>query len=121
MIQQVLFAFCVFVVLDFVFLYLNKDSFGNQVIHVQKVVMTVKPLGALGAYALLLFALYYFILRKHRPVEEAIILGGVINGVYEFTSYALLKKWELATVVKDTLWGATLWGLTTFITYRVFP
>ena len=121
MLQKTIFAFVIFMVLDFIFLTLNQASFGNQVIHVQRVAMTMKPLGALGAYVLILFALYYFILRKHRPVEEAFILGTVINGVFEFTNYAILKKWELATVVKDTLWGGVSWGLTTFITYKIFP
>ena len=121
MLLKIIFAFSVFIVLDAAFIYLNMDSFQNQVIHVQKVAMTAKPLGAIGAYLLLLLGLYYFILRKHRPVEEAALLGIVVNGVYEFTNYTLLKKWELSTVVKDTLWGGILWGLTTYITYSVFP
>jgi uncharacterized membrane protein len=49
------------------------------------------------------------------------ILGFVIYGVYETTTYALLKKWKLQTVMIDTLWGGILFGLTTMITYKLTP
>ena len=47
------------------------------------------------------------------------ILGAVIYGVYEGTSYALLKNWKISTVIVDTLWGGVLFGLTTFVTYYI--
>jgi uncharacterized membrane protein len=47
------------------------------------------------------------------------MLGMVIYGVYETTTYAILQKWRLETVVKDTLWGGILFYLTTFLTYKI--
>ena len=118
--EVILFAFVVFIVLDILFLYLNKNIFSRQIIHVQRVAMIPKTYGVIASYAVILFAFYYFILRTKRPVREAALLGGVINGVYELTNYSLLKKWELSTVALDTLWGATSWGMATYITYAVF-
>jgi len=43
----------------------------------------------------------------------------VIYGVYDSTTYALLKKWDLTLAITDTLWGGTLMGLTTAITYSL--
>jgi hypothetical protein len=118
--KAILFALVLFLLLDATFLYSNRKIFSNQVIQVQRVIMTPKYTGVLAAYAVILFAYYYFILRTRRPVYEAALLGGIINGVYELTNYSLLKKWSINTVVMDTLWGATSWGLATYITYRVF-
>jgi uncharacterized membrane protein len=118
--QAIIFALILFCVLDALFIYLNSKIFSNQIIDVQRVVMIPKNLGVVGVYIILLFAFYYFVLRTRRPVYEAALLGAVINGVYELTNYSLFKKWKLSTVALDTLWGATLWGLTAYITYEFF-
>jgi uncharacterized membrane protein len=117
----ILFAFVLFLVLDGAFLYLNKTMFQHQIIDVQRVALIPKYSGMVFAYAILLFGFYFFILRTNRPFWEAALLGGVVNGVYEFTNYSLLKKWRMNTVIMDTVWGATLWGLTAYITYQFFP
>jgi uncharacterized membrane protein len=52
-------------------------------------------------------------------VLDAFLLGIVIYGVYETTSYALLKKWKLSIVLMDTLWGGVLFGLTTALVYSL--
>lgn len=111
----------IMLVLDVIFLGLNRDMFQLQVAEVQRVVMEVKYLGAVLCYAILIFALYYFIIKDRRSVIDAMILGFVIYGVYETTTYALLKKWKLQTVMIDTLWGGILFGLTTMITYKLTP
>ena len=41
-------------------------------------------------------------------------------GVYEATSYALLKNWTIDTMIKDSLWGGTICLLVTFIVYKLF-
>ena len=40
-------------------------------------------------------------------------------GVYDFTNLALLSKWQLFTAVTDTLWGGTLFYLTTVLVQKV--
>lgn len=111
----------IMLVLDVIFLGLNRDMFQLQVAEVQRVVLEVRYLGAVLCYPLLIFALYYFIIKDRRPVIDAMILGFVIYGVYETTTYALLKKWKLQTMMIDTLWGGILFGLTTMLTYKLTP
>jgi uncharacterized membrane protein len=67
----------------------------------------------------LIGGLFYFILKNKRPVQDAFLLGLVIYGVYETTTYALLKNWNFATVMVDTLWGGILLALTTYLTYKL--
>jgi uncharacterized membrane protein len=105
--------------LDFMYISATRNMFEVQIADVQRVALQMRPLGCILCYILLVFGLYYFIVREHRPVFDAFLLGLVIYGVYETTSYALLKKWKWNIVLMDTLWGGVLFALTTFITYKV--
>ena len=105
--------------LDFMYITATRNMFEIQIADVQRVALQMRPLGGVLCYLLLVIGLYYFIVREHRPVFDAFLLGLVIYGVYETTSYALLKKWKWNIVLMDTLWGGILFALTTFITYKV--
>jgi uncharacterized membrane protein len=109
----------ILLVLDGIFLYANARMFQLQVAEVQRVSLQMKPTGALLCYALLILGLYYFIIRQHKPVKDAVLLGLLVYGVFETTNYALLKNWHMKTMVIDTLWGGILLGLTTFLTYEL--
>jgi uncharacterized membrane protein len=43
----------------------------------------------------------------------------VIYGVYETTTLGLFTNWSFTTVVLDTLWGASLFAITTYLVYKV--
>ena len=118
-IKRIVFPAIILLVLDFIYISANLRAFENQVIQVQRVSMQVKPLAAVACYALLITGLYYFILRTHRSIPEAFLFGIVVYGVYDTTTYALLKKWSLGLAVMDTLWGGVLMALTTAITYAI--
>lgn len=109
----------ILLILDVIFLYSNGQIFKNQVIKVQHSAFVMDYSGAAFAYILLIFCLYWFIIKEHRGLLDAFILGFVIYGTYEGTTKALLKKWEYKTMVIDTLWGGTLMALTTSIVYRL--
>jgi uncharacterized membrane protein len=105
--------------LDFIYITLNRNMFEVQVADVQRVSLQMRPFGGVLCYIMLVIGLYYFIVREHRPIFDAFLLGLVIYGVYEGTTYALFKKWKLNIVFMDTFWGGILFALTTFITYKV--
>ena len=105
--------------LDAIYLSAMRDMFEIQIAAVQRVALQFRPLGAVICYILLITGLYYFILRTRRPIFDAFFLGIVIYGVYESTTYALLKQWKLKTMIMDTLWGGILFALTTGIVYWV--
>jgi uncharacterized membrane protein len=111
----------IMLVLDGIFLGMNRDMFELQIAEVQRVVLEIRYLGVALCYAFLIFGLYYFIIKDRRPVIDAMLLGFVIYGVYETTTYALLKKWRLQTMAIDILWGGILFGLTTMATYKLTP
>jgi uncharacterized membrane protein len=115
--NRLLFSSAILIALDFIFLNINKSKFETNVVHVQRVVMQVKLLPAVIYYSLLIVALNYFILRSHRPVSEAFLLGIIIYGMFDTKNYALFKKWDLKLSLIDGLWGGILFALTTTIIY----
>ena len=105
--------------LDYIYLSANRNLFEIQIADVQRVSLQFRPLGAIICYIALIFALYYFVIKDHRPILDALILGVVINAVYEGTTYAIFKKWNMKVVIMDILWGGVLLALTTLITYKM--
>ena len=116
-IKKILVATCAMLALDFIYIMSNKKKMEFQISDVQRVIMQFKPLGAVICYFFLVFGLYYFILKNDKPVMDAFLLGLVIYAVYDSTNYATFKKWAPSFALMDTLWGGTLFALTTYITY----
>ena len=105
----------IFISIDAIYLNLIKNYFQKQIQNVQGSEMQVNFFGAAICYLFLIIGINYFIIKPHKSVSEGFLLGLIIYGVYETTSYALLKKWSLLTVFIDTLWGGILFALTTHI------
>jgi len=101
--------------LDFLYLNYLKEYLFSQVKSVQGSSISVRYESAIACYILLILGLYYFIIRPKRSIVDAFLLGIVIYGVYETTTYASFKSWKLDTVIMDTFWGGILFSLTTFL------
>lgn len=114
-IKKIALMIVVMLALDGVYMYVMGRTFTNMVMTIQRVAMIFRPLGAVLCYVLLSVALYYFILSRGRPIEEAFLLGIVIYGIYDSTNYATLKKWRADFAAIDTLWGGILFATTTAI------
>jgi len=120
MLNRYIFASILFLILDIVFLNLNERMFQNQIIAVQRVILQPNYLAIIATYLLLCFTLSYFIIRPHKDISEAFLLGLCVYGVFELTNKSIFKKWELKTVMMDTLWGGIVFALTTQGTYMYF-
>ena len=105
----------IMVALDSIYIYFTKSIFGQLIAKIQRTALDVRVLGAVIVYLLLAIGLYVFILEPGRPLWYAAILGLVIYGVFDFTNYAILKNYDLSVALMDTVWGATLMTLTTYI------
>lgn len=105
----------VMVSVDFIYLTGMKSYFDNQVEKIQGSKIKMNLLGALLCYIFLVVGLNYFIIKPNKSISDAFLLGIVIYGVYETTTYALFKNWSILTVIMDTLWGGLLFAFTTYI------
>jgi uncharacterized membrane protein len=75
-------------------------------------------------YILLIIGLNYFVLQNKSlktidKIKNAFILGFIIYGVYDSTNYAIFNKWDIFTLLLDTLWGGILLALTTIISIKL--
>jgi len=105
----------IMVTIDYVYLYIFKGYFSNQVKNVQGSPLSMNYLAAAICYIFLILGLNYFIIKPRRSVQDAFLLGLVVYGVYETTNWALFKNWSVFTVILDTLWGGTLFAATTYV------
>jgi uncharacterized membrane protein len=110
--------FVIITIIDFIYLYFIKDYFAHQISIIQGAPLKIDYFSALLCYILLVVGLYYFIIKPKRSIFDAFILGLVIYGVFETTSKALFSKWSWTTVFIDSVWGAILFALTTYV-YRL--
>lgn len=107
------------VAIDFAYLMVIKGYFARQIAAVQGSPMVVNLFGAIITYVFLIFGINYFIIRPGRSAQDAFLLGLVAYGVYDFTNLALFSNWRLTTAVMDTLWGGTLFYLTTMLVQKI--
>ena len=109
----------IMVLLDSIYLTAFKKHFANQILIVQSKPMSVQMLPVIVTYCILVFGLYYFIIKQRKSVMDAAILGFVIYGVYEFTNKSIIKDWTYFTAILDVTWGTILFGLTTYLYNRL--
>ena len=114
--KGLIFSSIILLLLDSVYLTFIGKAYGQQIFNIQKLPMKVNFSGALFSYLFLIIGLNYFIILKNKSVLDAGILGTVIYGVYDATSYAVLKDWDRTLAIIDTLWGGVLFSITTLIT-----
>jgi uncharacterized membrane protein len=117
---KLLLSAIIFVSVDFFYLNLIKDFFGNQVQSVQGTPLKINYLGAVICYIFLIFGLNYFIIKPNRSIQDAFLFGLIIYSVFETTNLALFSKWSWLTVIIDSLWGGILFALTTGIIKYIF-
>lgn len=107
------------ILIDLVFISLMSGMFTLQIEKVQNKPLEVNMYSAVLCYILIISGLYYYIIHCNRPVKDAFLLGIFVYGVYELTTMSLLRDWVWSTVIIDTIWGGTLFALSTYITYRL--
>lgn len=117
--KPIIISGAIMLLLDSIYLGINKSFFENQIMDIQNKPLHFQIGGAILCYLFLILGLYYFIIRNKKSVFDAFLFGIVIYGVYETTNYTLFKNWKIYTVLMDTLWGGILMYTTTFFTYKL--
>lgn len=112
-------AIITMMLLDFSYIYLTKTIYDNMIRAIQGSNLKIKLIPALLVYVFLVGGLYYFILLPKRPIMDAFILGLAMYAMFSLTNLAILDKWSYKVVIMDSLWGASLFAMTTFMTYKL--
>lgn len=107
--------------LDGIYLNLISGLYAEQIASIQRTAMNINVIGAIVCYILLIFGLYYFIIKDKKSIFDAFLLGFIIYGVYDATTYAVFKKWSPFLAIIDTFWGGILFASTTTLVYIFSP
>jgi len=108
--------------LDGVYLTSMGKTYGKLVKSIQKSPIKMRPLTLLSAglcYIFLVGGLNYFILREKRPILDAFLLGVMVYGVFETTSYVMFDNWTIPIILMDTVWGGILFASTTYLSRNI--
>lgn len=105
----------IILLLDFLYMQIIYKNFNKLIVSVQNSDIKLNITGAILCYLLIIFMLYYFIIKEDKPILDAFILGFCTYGIYETTNLSLLNKWDINITLIDTIWGGILYALTTYI------
>lgn len=119
-IKYIFMVMIILLVVDGIWLYIMKDTFGKLIMSVQSSPLKLRIAPAIVAYFAMTLGLYHFIIKEKKSVINAILLGVFMNTIYECTNYAAFDKWTIDVVVKDILWGGAMFGITTIVFYSIY-
>ena len=74
---------------------------------------------AVMAYLLMVCGYVFFINNAKDEYKKSILLGGIIFGVYGFTLGALFDGYSLRLALTETVWGASLYFMSSFLSNKL--
>ena len=119
----------VLIFLDFMWISFNMTAYSNTILKIQKSALEPRLEHTLIAYIIIYFSVIYVAIpftvlniKKGEAIEnkllKSLMYGGAVGfsiyGIYNFTSLAIYKDMDVSVGILDTLWGTTLYTLTTF-------
>lgn len=117
--NKIIISTIIILLLDYIYILIIQNRFNDQIFSIQNSNPSIRILGAIICYVLLIFAINYFIISNNKSPIDAFLLGLVIYGVYDSTNYATITNWTATFSCIDTIWGGILFGLTTHFTYLI--
>ena len=132
------FIICLVIIfLDIAWISLNFSTYSKSILKIQKASLNLRYEHAIIAYILILFSVLYVSIPftsqnikngNNNTVEnkllQSFLYGGAVGfsifGIYNFTSLAIYKDLDFSIAITDTIWGTTLYTLSTFI-YLLLP
>ena len=106
-------------VLDSIYLGITTEHYKKVIFKIQREKLNMNYLSALLVYLLIVFSIYYFVIRKNMSYKEAFILGFCIYGIFDLTNKSIFNNWGWFSVIIDTLWGGLLYMSVLYIYKKV--
>ena len=66
-------------------------------------------------YASIVYVFLAYLLQKTHSYTEAFLFGVCIYGVYDFTTLAIFRKYDIRFALADTLWGGMLFVFSRYL------
>ena len=117
--RQIVISAIVMLALDILYLNLFKDYFNKVVNNIQGDPIELDYYATIGCYIVMVIGINYFILKENKGSTDAFFLGLLIYSVFDLTTKAIFKNWEYKAVIIDSLWGGSLFAITTILTKKI--
>lgn len=117
--RQIVISAIVMLALDILYLNLFKDYFNKVVNNIQGDPIELDYYATIGCYIVMVIGINYFILKENKGYKDAFFLGLLIYSVFDLTTKAIFKNWEYKAVIIDSLWGGSLFAITTILTKKI--
>ena len=105
----------ILLLLDAIYLSVFGGKFTQMIKSIQGSEVVMRYGSTIVCYTIIVYMINYFIIIPKRSIMDAFILGVCTYGVFDTVNYAIFKKYKLHLAIIDTLWGGTLYALTTLI------
>lgn len=117
--KQFFILFLIIILIDSIYLNTIKTPFANMITSIQKTDVQLNVYSICICYLLVCTCIYYFLWKKNASYKEAFLLGLIVYGVFDTTSYALFRDWDVTLAIIDTLWGGILFSATLYVMNQV--
>lgn len=101
-----------YLLLDLVWITSNYKMYNNAVVKIQGTDIKSRVVPAIMAYVLLVINIYFILIPYTKQLKSRMariatfaLSGLVIYGVYNATTYAIIKNYPLHVAIIDSLWG----------------
>lgn len=123
--KNYLITFIIFLVIDFIWLgAVARNLYRNQLGFLMK--ENFNMLAAFIFYLLFTAGLVFFVLNRALAISSwqyalfaGMFFGLITYSTYDLTNLATIKDWPLKITIIDLIWGTSLGGLTSFLSYTV--
>ena len=123
---MIVLAVVALLVLDALWIFVNKPRYAALVASVQKKEMVVRIAPAIIAYLAMVIGLVFIIIpiakKEAKEIGKGIaalkygaLFGFVVYAIYNATNYAIFDGYLLPVAIMDTLWGTFLFFIVTLI------
>ena len=114
-------------ILDAIWLTLNKPMYGKLVKAIQGSDLKVSLLPAIVAYVIMYIGMVVLVIptilaSKDNSIQNVVRIAGTfgfsVYGIFNATNMAIFKNYSVTTALLDTVWGTLLYTFVAFIVVR---
>jgi len=124
-IKYYLIALVVFLVIDLIWLGLiAKNLYAKQLGHLMS--QNVNWVAAIVFYLLFIVGLVFFVIQPAVAKDSwsyallvGMLFGLITYATYDLTNLATLKDWSISITIIDLIWGSSLGGIVSMITFFI--
>lgn len=124
-IKYYLIALVVFLVIDLIWLGLiAKNLYAKQLGHLMS--QNVNWVAAIVFYLLFIVGLVFFVIQPAVAKDSwsyallvGMLFGLITYATYDLTNLATLKDWPISITIIDLIWGSSLGGIVSMITFFI--